>query len=252
MLGLSTTWRSTIWNEEIQNTHCSSHNGSWSCWKIFNGQIKLSVGEYICVASWRWRTIFMKNATQEVAKNLKNWKRSCCQEENTVKQRRLEEFLTQHGQESRTVSLLRDQVSWFPELLKFIEDSKIFYDPNSPSSSDSTNGPHQALITSSSRTLSCDVGMLPNTREDVSIPGNVFDCQHARRDPDEWHNDSENRRNWEKWERRTIAINTFILFSNRKQDKSLNGGKCPMSMTNHAAGIGTCTQGMTIPSCLSS
>ena len=24
----------------------------------------------------------------------------------------------------------------------------------------------------------------------MSIPGNVFDCQHARRDPDELHNDS--------------------------------------------------------------
>ena len=150
------------------------------------------------------------------------------------------------------MSLLRDQVRRSRELLKFIEDSKIFHDPNSPSSYDSTNVLHQALIIMSSRKLSCEVGMLPNTREDMSIPGNVFDGQHARRDPDEWHNDSENRRNWEKWERRTIAINTFIEFSNRKQDKSLNGGTCPMSMTKNAARIGTCAQGMTIPSCLSS
>ena len=26
----------------------------------------------------------------------------------------------------------------------------------------------------------------------MSIPGNVFDCQYARRDPDEIHNDSRN------------------------------------------------------------
>ena len=26
----------------------------------------------------------------------------------------------------------------------------------------------------------------------MSIPGNVFDCQHARRDPDELHNESRN------------------------------------------------------------
>ena len=26
----------------------------------------------------------------------------------------------------------------------------------------------------------------------MSIPGNVFDCRHARRDPDELHNDSRN------------------------------------------------------------
>ena len=34
--------------------------------------------------------------------------------------------------------------------------------------------------------------MLRNTQEDISIPGNVFDCQHARRNSDELHNDSNN------------------------------------------------------------
>ena len=42
-------------------------------------------------------------------------------------------------------------------------------------------------------------------------------------------------------------------FSFGSIQKSLAGGKCPVSMTNHAAGIGTCTQsGMTTPSYLSS
>ena len=50
--------------------------------------------------------------------------------------------------------------------------------------------PHQALITSSPRMPSCEVEMLRNTREDLSIPGNVFDCQHTRRDPDDLCNDS--------------------------------------------------------------
>ena len=54
--GLSTTWRSKIWNEEVQNTHYVSHSASLNLkdnnyWKIFNGQIKLSVREYICVAN---------------------------------------------------------------------------------------------------------------------------------------------------------------------------------------------------------
>ena len=35
-------------------------------------------------------------------------------------------------------------------------------------------------------------GMLRNTREDMSIPGNFFDCQHARLESDELHNDSRN------------------------------------------------------------
>ena len=76
-----------------------------------------------------------------------------------------------------------------------------------------TNGPHQALITSSSRKPGREVGMLRDTRENMSIPGNVFDCQHARWDPDELYHysrdfatpsaiaddveDSEKRRNWE-------------------------------------------------------
>ena len=64
--------------------------------------------------------------------------------------------------------------------------SLFFYDPDLLSSYDSAYVPHQALITSSSRKLSRDIGMPRNTREDVSLPGNVFDCQHARRDPDDW------------------------------------------------------------------
>ena len=64
--------------------------------------------------------------------------------------------------------------------------------------------------------------------------------------------DSENRKNWEKWKRRIIAIDSYILLFEKSKTKSLDGGKCPVSMTNHTVGIGTCTQGMAIPSYLSS
>ena len=70
--------------------------------------------------------------------------------------------------------------------------SLFFFDPDLLSSSDCTYVPHQTLITSSSRKPSSDIGMLRNTGENMSIPGNVFDRQHARRDPDELHNDSRN------------------------------------------------------------
>ena len=63
---------------------------------------------------------------------------------------------------------------------------------------------------------------------------------------------SENRRNWDKCERRAIAIITFILFLSERKTKSLSGRKCPVFVTNHAVGIGTSIQGMTIPSYLSS
>ena len=100
----------------------------------------------------------------------------------------------------------------------------------------------------------------------MSIPGNVFDCQHARRDSDELHytNDSRNlatssamlnTEGIEKSDSEELlhAINTFILFLGKsKGHKCLNGGTCPMFMTNRVVGIGTCIQGMTIPSYLSS
>ena len=73
-------------------------------------------------------------------------KRRCDQEENAVRQRKLEEFPMQHDQESRTVSPLRYQVRRLLDRLEYIEDSKIFYDPDSPSSYDNTYVPHQDLI----------------------------------------------------------------------------------------------------------
>ena len=82
-------------------------------------------------------------ATQEVAK-----KRRCYKE---ATQQKLNEYSMQQDQESQTVSLLRDQVRTLQERLQFIEDSKIFQDPDSPNSYDSAHVPHQALITSSSR-----------------------------------------------------------------------------------------------------
>ena len=75
---LSTTWRSQIWSEEIQSTHYLSHCvglnlKDHSSWRLINEQIKLSKREYFWVANWRWRAVFTRNATQELAKNLKNW-----------------------------------------------------------------------------------------------------------------------------------------------------------------------------------
>ena len=112
---MSTSWRSRIWNEEIQNTHCSSHSISGISKTTNTGsQSEQAQRERIHLRSWLieqlWRTYV----------------------------------------------------------------------------------PHQALMTSSSRKPSSEVGMLRNTREDTSIPGNVFDRQHAQRDSDELHKYSRN------------------------------------------------------------
>ena len=67
----------------------------------------------------------------------------------------------------------------------------------------------------------------------------------------------QHQRFWEQKELRKVEAknhcNRYLYLAFRKsKTKSLDGGKCPVSMTNHTVGIGTCTQGMAIPSYLSS
>ena len=104
--------------------------------------------------------------------------RRCCYQEEILK-KTTEDWKnpTQHDQESRTVSPLKTQNllwSWLNEQLWH------------------TYVPHHALITSSSRKPSREVGMPRNARENMSIPGNVFDRPHAQRYSDELHNYSRN------------------------------------------------------------
>ena len=126
----------------------------------------------------------------------------CNEEENTEKQRRLKNFLC---------STIRNHVQWVYWEIKYEDyqdDSKIFYDPDWPSSHDSAHVPHQALITSNSTEPSRDIGLLRNTREDMSILGNFFDWQHAGRDSVNftmiqeiwWHY-------WRFWEQKERAKN---------------------------------------------
>ena len=120
-------------------------------------------------------------------------KRRCYKEENEVTQQKSMGYSMQHGREPRTASLLRDQVRRLQEQLGFLKDEKEFHDPDSSSNSCRSYVPHQPLVTSSSRRKpSRESGLLRKTREDMGIPGSVFACQHARRNPDEFFNDSGN------------------------------------------------------------
>ena len=98
-----------------------------------------------------------------------------------------------------------------------------------------------------------------NTREDMSIARSVFDCQPARRVPEELHNDSRNLETPSGIQRREgieksgseepLQSIHLPCFSVGAREKSLDHRNCLKSMTHHAAGIGTCTQsGITIPS----
>ena len=154
-------------------------------------QSKLNVRKYICVANWRWRTTFIKKAMWEVAEKLKNWKYAAIKR----KSQKIKEDWTNFS-----CSMIRNHEQWVHWV---ISDEDYKNDWNFLKTQNHlrswlceqlwrTYVPRQALITSSSRKPSREVGMLRNARESMSIPGNVFDCQHVRRDPDELHNDSRN------------------------------------------------------------
>ena len=206
---------------------------------------------HLC-SEMKMKTRLHQESYARSCQNFEELKRSFNEAENTEKQQRLWEFPVQHDQESRTMSLLGNQVRRLPELLVFIEDMKFFYDPDSPSSYDNTYIPRQALITSSSRKLGREIEMLWNTREDMSIPGNVFDCQNARRDPGELHNDSRNlatllgvlRTEGIENSGSEEPLQSILLpcSSLRAKRKSLRRQISLVSMTNHALGIWTCTQ----------
>ena len=85
-------WRSRNQSEEMPNTHWlrrdeSLNHKDENCWKPINGQIELNVREYTCVVNWRWRTVFTKNALQEVAKKLKISRRPCYQQKISIKKK---------------------------------------------------------------------------------------------------------------------------------------------------------------------
>ena len=164
---LSTTRRSKIWSEETQNMHWLSHNGSLNLkddnyWKPINGQIKLSVREYTCVVNWRWRTVFLKKAMQEVAEKLKKWKNTAIKRKilKTTKIGRISYAAWSGITNSESILLS----SWLTEQLwQYLRSSSssYYFEFKKPSR---------------------EVGMLRNTREDMSILGSFFDRQHVRRD----------------------------------------------------------------------
>ena len=186
-------------------------------------------------------------------------RRRCSKEENAVTRQKLNEYSVQHDQESRTVSLSRDQIRKSQQRLEFVEESKIFQDPDSPSSFGSTYVPHQALVTSSSKKPSRESRMQRNTREDVSFPGSVFDCHFALRVLEESYNDSRNLAASSEIQRREgieksgseepLQPIPLLCFLAKAGEKRLDDRNCLKSVARHAAGFGTCTQsGMTIPS----
>ena len=220
-------------------------------WNPINGKIKLSVREIHLCSELEMKNRLDQECYAWSCQEIEELGRGSFPEENGVTRQKLNEYSVKHDQESRTVSLLRDQLRKSQERLELIEDSKIFQDPDSPTSFGTAHVSHQALVPSGSKKPSRESRMQRNTREDISIHRNVFDCQPARRVPEELNNDARSLAPSSGIQRRDgiDKSGTLPCFSGKAQEKSLDDRNCLKSMAHHAAGIGTCTQsGMINPS----
>ena len=79
----------------------------------------------------------------------------------------------QQKRDPDTVSQLLTQIKELQDKVDFLSDAREFHDPESGSSSGQSHVPNQhRIISSSMRRPSCDSPR--NTRDDMSIRGNVF------------------------------------------------------------------------------
>ena len=165
-------------------------------------------------------------------------------------------------------SMIRGHEQWVYHGIKFgnykndwslLKIREIFQDPDSPISFGSAHVSHQASIPSSSKKAWPRFKNAAKYTRGYEYSRKRFWLSTCPTCLEEFHDDSRNfgntigdsekRRNWEKWEWRTIAINTSTFFFGESEGKSPDDRSCLKSMTNNAAGIGTCTQsGMAIPS----
>ena len=149
-------------------------------------------------------------------RELEEKKRLCYKEENGVTQQKLTQHSVHHDQESRTASLLRDQIRKLQQRLEFIEDTRVFQDPDSPSSFGSAHVSHQALIPSSSKKPGHESRMQRKytrwyefSRKRfliVNLPGECLENDTMIQEILQHHRGFlQKRTNWEKWEWRAIA-----------------------------------------------
>ena len=207
---LSTAWRSRIWNEEIQNAHCSIHSVSLNlkddnCWKPINGQIKLN--EHLC-SELEMKNRLHQECYARSCQETEELRRRCYKDENGVTQQKLNEYSLQQDQESRTVSL-------------------FFYDPDLMSSHDVPTFLIKLLLPRAQEAQPRSWNAAKYERIWVFLETflivNMLDETWWST---QWSKKfgsiigvSEKRRNWEKGEWRTIATNAFTLLFGKAKEK---------------------------------
>ena len=246
--------RILFWWTRSSRTPWTKSTTSYSWWKLTSEKIVLDwawhgyqgfwetqnseCAKLICVASWSERIVFIKRATQEVAKKLKNGTDVAVKK----KMKQLKFYAAWSGttnRESIAGSSPKDYKNIWTSS-KTRRSFMILIHQAVPAVL------HQPPITSRSRRKpSREFGLLRDTREKMS--GNAFACQPVWRNPDELHNDSGKLATSSGMNKRDgigksdsgkpVQAKPIPCFQ-RARKKSHDSGDCPMSMThNHAAGI---------------
>ena len=169
--------------------------------------------------------------------------------------------------------MIRGHEQWVYHGIKFgnykndwslLKIREIFQDPDSPSSFGSAHVSHQACIPSSSKKAWPRFKNAAKYTRGYEYSRKRFWLSTCPTCLEEFHNDSRNfgntigdsekRRNWEKWEWRTIAINTFTLLFRWKRGKKVQMTEIVLSLwptMPRVLGL-VLESGMTFPSYFSS
>ena len=168
-------------------------------------------------------------------------KRSCIQEANTSIQQRLKEFIMQDDKESRTVSLFLND----PDILSSYEVLTFFIKLLLLRVRESRAAKMEC------REIHETVWVFQETFYIVNMLDEIVMNYTMTQKIGGIIGDSENRRNWEKWKRRTSAVNTLFLFLGKSKTKRSRRWKASNVYDWPCRGYWSCIQGMTIPSYLS-
>ena len=99
----------------------------------------------------------------------------------------------QERRDPDTVSQFLIQIRELQDKVYFLSHAREFHDPESGSNSGQSHVPNQhRTMSSSMRRPSCASGVPRNTRDDMSIRGNVFEDLSAQGHPKEFSKNSEN------------------------------------------------------------
>ena len=169
---LNTTRRSKIRNEEIQNTQYLSHNENMNLKEDISCADQAQCERIHSWSYWRWRIVLTRIASQEVAKILKSWEYAAIRKKILKNNKDWNNFFMQDD-ENHVQSVYSSTILTYWAVVTDLRSSSSCY---------------LEFVESFAAKLECH-----EIHKNIwGIPGNAFDCQHARRDPDASHNDSRN------------------------------------------------------------